>query len=199
MMEELIQKLYSIGAIKLVPSDQRGAPPFQIDLSVVISHPTIGKNMAAALWEKAQGLCFDLLCGGSPLGSCIAAHLSWNQEKPLVACHKEAKSGIHRTILGSYKTGQRCLLMQDHLASGNSTLHTIDHLEEEGLEVKDVVAFLDLQLGAKKKIKGRGYIPHCLITISEVVQILYDANKIGGDIYKFTLDYLEEKKESSKR
>lgn len=196
-MKELIGHLHSIGAIKFTPPDhaKHVGAPFQIDLSAVISHPVLGKKMAAAFWERIKPLTYDLLCGSSPLGGCIATFLAWKEERPLVVFRKESKEAIRRTIVGSYKTGQRCLLLHDHFSTGMSALDAVDHLEEEGLEVKEVVAFLDLEHGAKTKIKGRGYISHPLFLISEVVQILYETQKIGGDVYKFTLDFLEDQKE----
>ena len=176
-MNDLIIKLHSIGAIKFGSFEIKKdfLSPFQVDFSVVISHPTVAKEMCAALTEKMKNLSFDLLCGVPVVGACFANYIAWENEVPLIALRTDGKSP---KVQGSYKSGQRCLLLQDILLSGMATLDATSDLEDEGVEVRDILAFFDLGLGGKKKIKGRGYLPHCLIDISEAIQILFDSGKL---------------------
>lgn len=185
-MQELILKLHAIGAIKFGSFEIKKdfLSPFQIDLKGVISHPQVAKELCNCFWEKAMHLSFDLLCGVPITASCIATYLAWEQELPLVALHEGHIEGI-------YKTGQKCLVLQDMHLSAAHTLDTIETLEEEGIKVRDVLTFLDLGLGAKKKIKGRGYVAHAVIGMPEVLQILFDAKKLAGDNFKLASDFLE--------
>ncbi len=185
-MKELILKLYALGVIKFGSFEIKKdfLSPFQVDLTRVISYPQVAKEICNALWEKAVHLSSDLICGVPLAGSYFANYIAWEQELPLVACHEGGVEGI-------YKTGQKCLVLQGALLSGTHTLDTIEMLEDGGLEVRDVLSFLDLGLGAKKKIKTRGYVSHTVIGMSEILQILFDANKLGGDNYKLATDFLE--------
>lgn len=196
-MNDLILSLHAIGAIKFGTFEikREFISPFRVDLSGVISHPKIAKKVCSCIWEKGQSFSFDLLCGVPLIGNCFANYLAWEHNLPLVVCRQDkAQAKMQTKIVGSYKTGQRALLIQDLHIFGTSTLDTIDHLESEGIEVRDILTFIDLGFGAKKKIKARGYIPHAVITISEIVQILFEANKIPGDTHKLTADFLETQK-----
>jgi orotate phosphoribosyltransferase len=103
---------------------------------------------------------------------------------------QEVKGSAHK-IEGSYKSGQTCLVIQDLSISGQQALDTIDDLEEEGIKVADTLAIIDYEMWGKRKIKSRGYVPHSLITIKEVLQILYNHDKVAGGNYKLTSDFLE--------
>jgi uridine monophosphate synthetase len=185
-MEELILQLYAIGAIKFGSFEIKKdyLSPFQVDFRGVISHPKIAKELCHAFWEKAMHLSFDMIAGASNLANSVATYLAWEQEIPLVA---KAEGRIE----GSYKTGQKCLVLQDKGLGGAHTLDLIDSLEEEGIEVRDVLTFLDLGLGSKKKIKSRGYISHSILTMPDVLQILFDEGKLKGDHFKLASDFLE--------
>ncbi|MDN3507043.1 MAG: hypothetical protein P0S96_07435 [Simkaniaceae bacterium] len=185
-MKTLVLQLYAIGAIKFGSFEIKKdfLSPFQVDLRGVISHPKVAKELCNAFWEKAMHLSFDLIAGVPLTANCVATYLAWEQEIPLVGVHQNRVEGV-------YKTGQKCLLLQDKGISGARTLDTVDLLEEEGIEVRDILTFLDLGLGAKKKIKSRGYVSHSILTMPEVLQVLFDANKLAGDNFKLASDFLE--------
>lgn len=191
-MEELILKLHKIGAIKFGNFEIKRDffAPLNLDLTGVISHPQMAKELGALLWEKAQHLPFDLFLGTPVVGSCFATYLSWENEKPLLVYRPEAKEHTHK-IEGSYKSGQKCLILHDILLQPNPLLDLIDDLKEEGLQVTDLLCLFDWEMGAKQKLRSTGLIPHTLIKMHEVIQILYDAKKIPGDSYKLAGDFLE--------
>ena len=102
----------------------------------------------------------------------------------------EAKP-LSTKIVGGYKSGQRCLLVQDLQLWGQHAVDTLDDLEAEGLQVRDLVILIDFEMGGKKKLKARGIVSHPVIRLSEVLQILFDAGKIRGDQFKLAMDFLE--------
>lgn len=190
-MKELILKLHSIGAIKFGNFEIKKDffSPFLVDFSIVISNPTAAKMVCASLFEKAHHLSFDLLCGVPLFGSSLATYIAWEKGLNLVLRRQEAKGKTHK-IEGSYKSGLTCLVIQDLSISGLHTLATIDDLEEEGIKVVDTLAFIDYEIGGKKKIKGRGFVPHAVIGMKEILQILYNENKLAGDNFKLANDFL---------
>ena len=189
-METAIARMHALGAIKFGSFEiKKGLQaPFQIDLKGLISHPEIAKHICDLYWEKAKNLTFDLLCGTPLTGACFANYMAWNRNIPLVCLNS---SGF---VEGMYKTNQRCLLIQDIFLSDADTLEAIEHLENGGLIVHDILASMDLELKAKKKIKRRGFIPHELIPISKALNILFEADKIPGDRFKLVNDFLENEK-----
>lgn len=166
--------------------------PFQIDFSRVISNGKVAKEIAELMWQKGKNLSFDIVCGVPFVAQCFATFLAWEKEIPLVVRRTDSKAGkLSSKIEGSIKSGQRCLLLQDVSYFGEHTQDTIDDLEAEGISVKDVLTFLDLNFGGRKKLKSRGYVFHSVIGIEEVIQILFDARKLSGDSYKLACDFLE--------
>ena len=191
-MDELIVKLHSLGAIKFGNFELKNefASPVLVDFTPLLSHPQISKEVCAVLWQKMGNFKFDQLYGTFPFGSLFAHFLSFEYSLPLILKKADPKP-LAPQIIGSYKTGQQCLVLQDVTLWANHTLEAVDDLEAEGLKVRDVLTFIDFELGGKKKIKSRSLVFHSIIKISDILQILIDANKIGADQYKLTLDFFE--------
>lgn len=190
MIYNLILKLHSLGAIKFGTFEIKKdfTSPILIDLSIVISHPIVAKMVCEKLWEKGEHLSFDLVCGVPLLGACFANYIAWEHELPLVIRRTEAKA-LATKIVGAYKSGQKCLVVQDLQLWGQHTLDTIDDLQEEGLEVRDVVTLIDFGMGGKKKMKNRGFVSHSVISIGQVLEILDESGKVAGDQIKLARDF----------
>ena len=109
-MEDLVTKLHSIGAIKFgaFPLKRNFIAPFQVDLSLAISHADVAKQIATLLWKKVEVFPHELLCGVPAMGSCLATYLAWTHDHPLIMRQEKKESAPQ--ILGHYKTGQRCLV-----------------------------------------------------------------------------------------
>ena len=85
---------------------------------------------------------------------------------------KEAKAhGLQRRIEGPpLEEGDRCLIVEDVVTSGSSTLAAIEAVQEAGLEVCGVVAVLDRLAGGGEAIAAaaRGAPYDALTTIDDV-------------------------------
>ena len=85
---------------------------------------------------------------------------------------KERKEhGLQRWIEGPpLEPGERCLVVEDVVTTGGSTVHAIERVRAEGLEVAGVVSVLDRQSGGAEAIRaasnGAPYTP--LTTIDDV-------------------------------
>ena len=129
----------------------------------------------------------------------LDTYIAWHNVRPLVLRRLGVKEGEMRlAIEGSFKTGQTALVLSDLLVSGPDVLDTVDALENEGLEVHDTFSFIELSIAGRKKIKMRGLRAHHLVSLEDIVQILFDAGKIPGDLFKFMVDYFEEHSLSEK-
>ena len=85
---------------------------------------------------------------------------------------KERKQhGLQRWIEGPpLEAGERCLVVEDVVTTGGSTVQAIERVREEGLEVVGVVSVLDRLAGGGQAIesaaRGAAYVP--LATIDDV-------------------------------
>ncbi len=92
---------------------------------------------------------------------------------------KEVKAhGTRRVIEGNYEPGETIVVVDDILISGKSVMEGAAKIQSVGLEVQDIVVFLDHEQGVKTRLRENGYRGHSVLTISEVVETLYQAGRI---------------------
>lgn len=106
---------------------------------------------------------------------------------------KEAKDyGTKKIIEGVFKKGQKVLIVEDLVTSGLSVFETVAPLESEGLVVNDVVVLLDRGQGGKQNVISRGKQLHSVLTLPQVLEILFKNNKVDqamvSKVEKFIAD-----------
>jgi orotate phosphoribosyltransferase len=109
-----------------------------------------------------------LTMGADPI-ACAA--LAGGADVKAFFVRKETKAhGLQRRIEGPLlETGDRCLVVEDVVTSGGSTLQALDALREAGLEVCGVVAVLDRLAGGAERIAEAAGAPfEALTTIDDV-------------------------------
>lgn len=173
--QELIQALYQIGVVQFgqftLKSQQ--ASPVYINLRKIISYPKLLQHVADAMWSVIKDCQFDLICGvpytALPIATCIAL----THDIPMVMRRKEKKDyGTKQVIEGDFKSGQRCLVIEDIVTTGSSVLETITELEIVGLHVLDVALFIDREQGGKENLSTHCRV-HSVMSLSTVLQTLH--------------------------
>ena len=77
--------------------------------------------------------------------------------------------GLQRWVEGPVEAGARCLVVEDTVTSGGSTVSAIGRIAEQGLEVAGVVAVVDRLAGGGEKIEAAASAPYrALLTIDEI-------------------------------
>jgi orotate phosphoribosyltransferase len=112
--------------------------------------------------------------GGMTMGADPVACAALAAGAPVKAffVRKERKQhGLQRWIEGpELEAGERCLIVEDVVTTGGSTLKAIERVREEGLEIAGVVSVLDRLAGGAEAIRaaanGAPYAP--LTTIDDV-------------------------------
>ena len=193
--DTLIKELHAIGAIKFGTFTLKSEiiSPIYIDLRLIVSDPALLENIADAMWEKIKDLPKDLLCGVPYTALPISTAISLKHQIPMVMRRKEKKDyGTKKIIEGRFQAGQSCLVIEDLVTSGASVFETIQPLQEEGLQVKDVVVLLDRQQGAKARLEQNGYRLHSVITISELLDSLELQEIITHDCVQNVQKFIQE-------
>jgi len=120
---------------------------------------------AAARGATAVG---GLTMGADPL-ACAA--LAGGADVKAFFVRKETKAhGLQRRIEGPLlEEGDRCLIVEDVVTSGGSTIAAIEAVREAGFEICGVVAVLDRLAGGAEKIREAAGAPYdALATIDDV-------------------------------
>ncbi|MCX6779919.1 MAG: orotate phosphoribosyltransferase [Candidatus Magasanikbacteria bacterium] len=192
--EELINKLFEIGAVKFGEFKLKSGimSPIYVDLRVIVSYPEVLKAVAEAMWEKVKDLKFDLVCGVPYTALPIATAISLERNIPMIMRRKEVKDyGTKKAIEGAFTAGQQVLVVEDLVTSGSSVFETIEPLEFEGLKTNDIVVMLDREQGGKKHISEKGKNLHSVITISELVEILQQKNKLDSETVQKVKEFIQ--------
>ena len=128
----------------------------------------LGKLMAEearASWATAVG---GMTMGADPV-ACSA--LAAGADVKAFFVRKERKEhGLQRWVEGPLlDPGERCLVVEDVVTTGGSTVKAIERIREEGFEIAGVVSVLDRRAGGGEAIEraaGAPYRP--LTTIDDV-------------------------------
>ncbi len=156
--------------------------PFYIDLRDVVSKPELFRNMNELLLERIKGLDFDVVTGIPYTALPYAAVIAQALGKPLIYQRKEEKCyGLGGNIVGSFKPGDRCLVIDDLITTGESKIEIAESFEAAGLRIKDFVVFIDRSRRGAEDLAAKGYKLHSLVDLDTILTTLEAKKKITGE------------------
>ncbi len=115
-----------------------------------------------------------LTLGADPLAYALS-YTSYLNNKPIKAfvVRKEAKEhGTQRLIEGDVSEGERVVILEDVITTGNSTLKAINAAISSGLVVKRVIALVDREEGGKENIEKMGIKVASITNKTELFKLL---------------------------
>ncbi|MBD2515302.1 bifunctional orotidine-5'-phosphate decarboxylase/orotate phosphoribosyltransferase [Nostoc sp. FACHB-973] len=182
--QDLILQLYDIDCIMFGNFVQASGAvfPYYIDLRKIISNPQVFNQVLTAYEEILKNLNFDRLAG-IPYGSLpTATGLALRLNCPMIFPRKEVKAhGTRRVIEGNFHPGETVVVVDDILISGKSVMEGAEKLQSAGLNVNDIVVFIDHEQGVKDRLQENGYRGHAVLTLSEITNTLYQAGRINDE------------------
>ncbi len=128
----------------------------------------LGELVAAQAREWGATAVGGMTMGADPI-ACAA--LAGGADVKAFFVRKEAKAhGLGRRIEGPLlEAGDRCLLVEDVVTTGGSTIRALEAVRAEGHEVVGVVAICDRLAGGAEAIRAAAGAPYvALTTIDEI-------------------------------
>ena len=184
--QSLILQLFDIGCLLFGEYVQASGATFSyyIDLRKIISNPQIFDRVLTAYGDIVRELEFDRIAG-IPYGALpTATGLALNLQRPMIFPRKEVKAhGTRRLIEGEFNPGEKVVVIDDILISGKSVMEGADKLKSAGLQIDDIVVFIDHEGGVKDRLADNGYRAHSVLSISEITDTLYEAGRIDRQQY----------------
>lgn len=177
----LIFTLYKIGSIKFGDFTLKSGEKSRIyiDLRQIISYPDVLRAVAETIWQQMSGYPCDVVCGVPYTALPIATCISLQQNLPMVMRRKEKKEyGTKQSIEGSFKTGQKCIIIEDIVTSGSSIIETANDLEVAGLKVKEVAVLIDREQGGAANLHNKHYILHAAFTLKDILHTLVHSDEL---------------------
>jgi orotate phosphoribosyltransferase len=145
---------------------------YYIDVKRAILLPAGFNALAELVAAEAQRLGATAV-GGTTMGAdpIACAALAGGADVKAFFVRKDRKEhGLQRWVEGPLLgDGERCLVVEDVVTTGGSTMHALEKLRDEGRQVVGVVSVLDRLAGGAKAIEeaaGAPYVP--LTTIDDV-------------------------------
>jgi orotate phosphoribosyltransferase len=167
---ELREHALVIGEVTLTSG---ATAQYLIDAKRAILRPIGFRALAELVAEEARSLEVTAV-GGITMGAdpIACAALAGGADVKAFFVRKDRKEhGLSRWIEGPpLEPGERCLVVEDVVTTGGSTIKAIERVREEGLEVAGVLVILDRLAGGEEAIRAAaGGAPYkALTTIDDV-------------------------------
>jgi orotate phosphoribosyltransferase len=128
-----------------------------------------GELIAAAALEAGASAVGGPVMAAIPLACAAIAVPAGEGLLGFFVRTERKEHGLQRWVEGAVEDGARCLVVEDTVTTGGSTVGAIERIREQGLEVAGVLAMVDRLAGGGAKIEAAAAAPYrALITIDEI-------------------------------
>jgi orotate phosphoribosyltransferase len=164
LVEELREHALVIGEVTLTSGAKA---QYYVDAKRAILRPAgfiaLARLLATQLDDWSATAVGGLTMGADPV-ACAA--LAGGARVKAFFVRKEAKHhGLQRRIEGPPLTGEdRCVVVEDVVTTGGSTLRAIEALQDAGLEICGVISVLDRLAGGGATIERQAGAPYVALT-----------------------------------
>jgi orotate phosphoribosyltransferase len=164
LIEQLREHALQVGDFTLTSGARA---QYYVDAKRAILRPAgfaaVGALIAARAREWDATAVGGMTMGADPLA--CAALAAGGAEKAFFVRKQAKPHGLQRRVEGPpLERDDRCLVVEDVVTTGGSTLAAIDALHEEGLSVCGVVCVLDRLTGAADAIAAAAGAPFAALT-----------------------------------
>jgi uridine monophosphate synthetase len=199
LLEDVIRQMYEIGAIRFEPVTLKSGlvSPYYNNLRVLASYPPLLRKVAALMAQtmQAAGVQPDLLVGIAEAGIPLAVALSQHTDIPAGYVRSSAKQhGTKRMVEGAWQPGSTAVLVDDVVSDGASKLEVLGHLQEAGLQVRDIVVLVDRGQGGPELMSRHGLNCHAAVKMDDVLDILLNAGHITPQQVEVSHRFMQEAK-----
>ncbi len=167
--------------------------PFYIDLRKAQSHPDAFHIIIDAYVEMMDGVSSSVKLAGIPEAATpFAAAVGYLTKRPMVQPRKVIKDhGTKSSVEGDYTQGDKVVLLDDLVTTGESKLETIKQVESVGLVVDRLVVLFNRPQGGVDAVTNAGYKIEAAMTLNELMDLLRKSNKIDKKRYDEVNNYLK--------
>jgi orotate phosphoribosyltransferase len=160
--------------------------PYYVDLRVIPSFPDAFKVVTDILTNTVERVLdingFNRIAGIPIAGTPFAALLAFRLNKPLLYTRQNLQlRGRERRVEGVLLPGDRVLLVDDLVTTGQSLLKAALAIRTEGGLVSDAFVLLDREEGGHERLAKNGIKLHSVLMMGEAARILYELSVIDEE------------------
>lgn len=188
----IAKKLLEINAVKLRPDNPFTwasgiLSPIYCDNRKTLSYPEVRNIIAKAFADKCNDYApFDAIAGVATGAIAHGILVADRLNSPFIYVRSSKKKhGTGQQVEGAFEPGQSCIVIEDLISTGKSSLEAVDALRTEGLEVKIVLSIFSYQFEeAQKAFEKRDCTYLSLSDYSTLIEIARDTGGITNDQIK---------------
>jgi orotate phosphoribosyltransferase len=154
LVKELREHALVIGEVTLT-SGARAEYYVDAKRAILLPEPFMALGLLVAEWARS---CGASAVGGVPVSAipvaCAALAAPAPPAKMFIVRKERKEHGLQRWIEGPpLDPGERCLIVEDVVTTGGSTIEAVERVRSEGLTVAGVVSVLDRLTGGSEAIQ----------------------------------------------
>ncbi len=161
------------------------ASPIYCDNRITLSYPEIRKDISKGLIDLINSYFpeTDCISGVATAGIPQASIIADNMNLPLSYVRPKPKShGMQNQIEGRIEKGQKCLVVEDLISTGGSSLKAVEVLRNEGIKVIGLIAIFTYGFAlADENFKKHNLKYHCLSNYEALINVAIENNFIQGE------------------
>lgn len=149
---KIAKNLLDIQAVKLRPNQPFQwasgiLSPIYCDNRKTLSHPNIRSFLANSFAVAVENYRpFDLVAGVATGGIAHGALVADRVNMPFIYVRSSKKKhGTGQQVEGAYTAGQKCVVIEDLISTGKSSLEAVEALRNEGLNVVKVLSIFSYE------------------------------------------------------
>lgn len=171
LLAELREYALVIGKVTLSSGAEA---EYYVDVKRAILRPegfkAVGALIAAEATDRGAEAVGGLTMGADPLASAAIGDPAGGDLVAFFVRKERKEHGLQRWIEGPIlDPGTKCLVVEDVVTTGGSTVKAIERIREEGHEIVGVVSVLDRLAGGGEAIEAAAQAPYTpLFTIDDL-------------------------------
>jgi orotate phosphoribosyltransferase len=149
---------------------------YYVNCKQILSHPRYRRVVAELIAEQLAGWDIEALggmeIGAIPIAVCVSDYLytqTGRELRTFVVRKKPKDHGTKHTLEGAVQAGDRVLVLDDVLTTGQATVDAIMQCRAAGLEVRQALVLVDRQEdGGRQRVEALGVPLASLLTLQEL-------------------------------
>ncbi|MET3682077.1 orotate phosphoribosyltransferase [Alkalibacillus flavidus] len=188
--QPIAEQLIDIGALQ-INMDQPFTwssgitSPVYCDNRLTMSYPQVRRQIAKQFADQIDPSHVDVIAGCATAGIPHAAFTAESLHLPMIYVRSKPKGhGLENMIEGHVEAGDRVVVIEDLISTGQSALNVVQALKDKGCEVVHVLSIFTYGLDeAEKQFKKSGMIYKSLATFDEVASLLKGKGELSQGEY----------------
>ncbi len=171
--------------------------PVYTDCRVLMAYPAKRREIRDFYIDaiKKSGVKFDIVAGTATAGIPHAAWIADKLNLPMVYVRGKAKDhGKENLMEGVIKKGQKAIVIEDLISTGDSAINSVNAIREAGGEISHVFSIITYGLKkADENFKDNNLELISLTNFSEVINLAEKLKYINKEDIKIILNWLNNK------